>query len=183
MAAGIQLVTLRCPQCNSDFKIGNNRIFLYCGSCGSGYEVMEENLQPVPVYFALQGETQNSFLPFWAFEARAHVANRDSKGSGKPRGLLSVFEQRGVLRLYVPAILDELNSKKPKALELSYNQPELRFIQRQPELNGIMVSQKSAEKIADYLVIGSEVEQPDTLRNLDFQLTLEKPCIIAISLS
>ena len=181
MAAGIQLVTLRCPQCNSDFKIGNNTIFLYCGSCGNGYEVMEEKLQQVPVYFALHGETQNSFLPFWAFDAHIHVTNRDSKGSGRARGLLSLFEQRGILRLYVPAFLDDLNSKKPKALELTYEQPELRFIQRQPEVNGITVSQKSAEKIADYLVIGSEVDQPDTLRNIDFQLTLEKACLIAIS--
>jgi hypothetical protein len=30
-------------------------------------------------------------------------------------------------------------------------------------------------------VIGSEVDQPDTLRNIDFQLTLEKACLIAIS--
>src|SRR5438093_10150013 len=181
MTAGIQLVTLRCPQCNSDFKIGNNTIFLYCASCGSGYEVMEDKLQQIPVYFALHGETQNSFQPFWAFESRIHITNRDSKGSGHPRGLLSLFEQRGVLRLYVPAFLEDLNSKTPKALELSYQQPELRFIQRQPELNGVTVSQKSAEKIADYLVIGSEVEQPDNLRNIEFQLTLEKACLIAIS--
>lgn len=181
MTAGIQLVSLKCPSCNSEFKIGNNTLFLYCGSCGSGFEVIEEQLSQVQVYFALHGGQQNAFLPFWAFEAHLQVTNRDSKGHGRAQGLFSAFEKRSVLRFYVPAFLDDLNSEKPRALDLTYQQPELRFIQRQSELNGVAVSQKDAAKIAEYLIIGSEVQQPDTLRNLDFQLTLEKPCVIAIS--
>jgi hypothetical protein len=181
MTAGIQVITLRCPSCNADFKIGTNTIFLYCGSCGSGYELQEENLSAIPVYFARYGENQNNFHPFWAFEARIQVTNRETKGGSRDHGLFPLFEKLGVLRLYVPAFLDDLNAKPPKAMELSYKQPELQFIQRQPELNGVTVSRESAEKIADYLVIGSEVEQPDTLRNLVFELTLEKPCIIAIA--
>lgn len=183
MSTGIQLTTLRCPSCNSDFKIGSNTIFLYCGSCGSGYEIIDEKLSSVPVYFALHGQTQERFQPFWAFDARLNVTTRESKGFRHGHGLFRAFEEQKALRFYVPAFLEDLNNKPPRALQLTYDQPQMQFIQRQPALNGVTVSQRDARKIADYLIIGSEVEQPDTIRNLEFKLTLENPCIIGIAFS
>ena len=186
MSAGLQLVAFRCPSCNTDFKTEDNAVFVYCGSCGSGYELnQQEEWKQIPVYFAQAVETEttsNTFFPFWAFDAHLNLISRDAnkKLFGNPKGLIGAFQERGTIRFYAPAFPQDLDAKRPSALDLTYEQPDLKFIQRQPRLPAVLISQEDARKIADYLFIASEAEQSDMLRNLRYELILENPCVIAI---
>jgi hypothetical protein len=169
-----------------DFKTEDNAVFVYCGSCGSGYEMnRQEEWHQIPVYFAQAGETTDgTFLPFWAFDARLNLISRDAnkKLFGNPKGLIGTFEQRGAIRFYAPAFPEDLDAKRPRALDLTCEQPNLKFIQRQPRLPAVLLSQEDARKIADYLFVASEAEQSDMLRNLRYDLILENPCIIAVAM-
>jgi hypothetical protein len=185
MTVGLQLVAFRCPSCNADFRTDDNSVFVYCGSCGSGYELTkQEEWQQVPVYFARATKTSdNKFFSFWAFDAKLNVLSRQAnkKLFGNPKGLIGAFEGRGALRFYAPAYPEDLDAKRPRSLEFTYQQPDLDFLQRQPTLPPVIISQEDARKIADYLLISSETEQSDMLRNLSYELSLTNPCIIAIA--
>src|SRR3990172_10961711 len=128
MTKGIQLVTLRCPRCNSDLTGGKEGVFLYCPHCGAGFEIIEEELHPINVDFVTAVDEPKEFLPFWAFDAQLQLKTREAKSTlfGSPKGLIHLFEERGKLRLYVPAYVEGLEERTPRALDLTYGQPELR---------------------------------------------------------
>lgn len=187
MSESVQLVLLRCPECSSNLAGGKEGVFLYCGGCGAGYRFIENKLQKVPVYFARTNENPGAFLPFWAFDATLEVrtldANRGLKAIFKREGGLgSVFQERGTLRFYVSAFQGDLDAIKPRALQLTINQPELEYIDHQQRVDGFTVALEDAEKVADFLFMTSEIEQPDMMRKMDYSLQLTNPIVVVIGM-
>jgi hypothetical protein len=185
MASNIQLVSLRCEKCSQPLSGNAKSLFLYCPECGAGYEIVnQQQLQSTPVYFAREKKNNVDFLPFWAFDATLQLGKREGKGGffSSPKGLIHLFEERQTLRFYIPAFTRDLNEKDPAALRLTYEQPELEFLHPQKSLPFVEISQEDARKVADYLLISSEIEQKDTLRSLQYQLNLQNPMLIAIAL-
>jgi hypothetical protein len=185
MTTNIRLVSLRCSKCGQSLSGDKNGIFLYCGACGAGFEIVRhQELVPLPVYFA-RGKNKNpEFASFWAFDATLQLAKRDAKGGffSSPKGLIQLFEKRQTLRFYVAAFSKDLDSKEPTALQLTYEQPELEYLHPGKKFPAVEISQEDAKKIADYLLITSEIEQKDTVRTLEYQLILQNPMLIAIAL-
>ncbi len=185
MTTNIHLVSLRCSQCSQPLSADTNGIFLYCEACGAGFEIVDHReLVPIPVYFARKGKQHLEFAPFWAFDATLQLTKRDAKGGffSSPKGLVQLFEKRQGLRFYVAASNKDLNSKEPVGLQLTYEQPEFEYLHPQKMFPSVEITQEDARKIADYLLITSEIEQKDTLRTLEYSLTLQNPMLIAIAL-
>jgi len=185
MKSEIQLVALKCTQCGRPLSAKQEDIVLYCGACGSGFEITSHQ-QPskLNVYFARYNKTAAQIHPFWAFDATLQGASREAKGGflKSPKGLMHFFEQRSALRFYVSAELNDLSESDPLGLQLTRDQPELEFLQYQKEFPHVEISQEDARKIADFLLITSEAGQKDDLRSLNYQLQLTNPMLIAISL-
>ena len=93
-----------------------------------------------------------------------------------------MFEKNQTIRFYVAAFKKDLGSKNPIGLNLTYEQPELEYLHPQEKFPSVEISEEDAKKIADYQLISSEIEQKDTLRTLEYQLTLQNPMLIAIAL-
>jgi hypothetical protein len=186
MSTNIQLVSLRCTKCLQPLTGEPHSLFWFCPECGSGFEIVRhQELVTIPLYFARKkGATNAEFLPFWAFDATLQLGKREAKGGffSSPKGLIHRFEQQQALRFYIPAFQKDLDAKEPLGLLLTHEQPELDFLHVQKTLPIVDLSQEDARKIADYLLITSEIEQKDTLRTLQYQLTLQNPMLIAISL-
>ena len=186
MSTDIQLVSLRCTKCSQPLAGEPRSLFWYCGACGSGFEIVRHQAFALtPVYFARKSKTTNAeFHPFWAFDATLQLGKREGKGGffSSPKGLIHLFEQRPALRFYVAAFQKDLDSKDPLGLQLTQEQPELEYLHPQKTLPPVDLSQEDARKIADYLLITSEIEQKDTLRTLEYRLTLQNPMLIAIAL-
>ena len=186
MSTNIQLVSLRCTKCTQPLTGEPLSLFWYCPACGSGFEIVaHQQLAPTPVYFARKGKTTSEeFLPFWAFDASLSLGKREGKGGffSSPKGLIHLFEQRPVLRFYVAAFQKDLDSNEPLGLQLTQEQPDLEYLHPQKSLPPVDLSQEDAKKIADYLLITSEIEQKDTLRTLQYELTLQNPMLIAITI-
>src|SRR3990172_2031588 len=120
MSKGVQLIVLRCPTCNSDLTGEKEGVFLYCPGCGAGFEITpEDQLSPIKVYFARSHTQAVTFLPFWAFDARMQLKQREAKTQlfGSSKGLIRLFEERETIRFYVPAYLQDLETGKPRALK------------------------------------------------------------------
>jgi hypothetical protein len=185
MSTNIQLVSLRCSKCSQPLSGDSNGIFLYCTACGGGFEIVShQELIELPVYFARRKNSKHDFSPFWAFDATLGLTKRDAKGGffSNPKGLAQLFEKRHGLRFYVPAFTKDLDSKEPIGLELTFEQPDLNYIHPQKKFPAVEITQEDARKIADYLFITSEIEQKDTLKTLEYRLTLQNPMLIAIAL-
>lgn len=186
MSSGIQLIPLRCPGCSSDLSGERKGRFLFCGNCHSGFELDDrEELNKVAVYFARTHRDANSFLPFWAYDSRLELQDREAKGGvtsffSSPKGLTRVFEERGAIRFYASAFTADLDQERPRALDLTLQQPELEFISPLAKVEGIEFNEQDARKVADYLFLMSEIEQRDMLRNLKYRLVLENACIIVV---
>ena len=185
MSSEIQLVALKCTQCGEPLTAKLRDIVLYCKGCGSGYEVhRQQPLSKVNVYFARLNRNAQEFHCFWAFDGTLVDSKREAKGGffKNPKGLMTLFEQRPILRLYVSAELRDLSTNDPLGLQLTRDQPELEFLHPQAELPRPEISQEDARKIADFLLITSEAGQKDSLRSLEYKLQLNNPMLMALAL-
>lgn len=185
MKSDIQLVSLKCEQCGQGLSAETKAVVLYCAGCGSGFQILrEQRPSRVQVYFARYNKNASQFHSFWAFDATLPMAKREAKGGffKNPKGLMYLFEQRPALRFYVSGEMKDLTANEPLGLQLTMDQPELEFLHHQSNLPPVEITQEDARKIADYLLITSEAGQSDMLRNMEYQLQLQNPMLIAISL-
>ncbi len=185
MSSEVRLFLLRCPECSSNLSGEKEGVFLYCGGCGAGFRLDADQLIKVPVYFARLNPNSQSFQPFWAFDATLEVRNMDANRGISSffkdrRGLVQLFKERGTVRMYVPASAGELTADQPRALRLTMDQPELEYIGHMPQISGFTVGLEDAEKVADFLLLTSEIQQPDMMRKLDYSLHLNNPMIVVI---
>ena len=185
MTTNIRLVALRCLECSQPISGDKRSLFLFCTECGSGFEVVRhEELVKIPVYFAKHNKQSEDFLPFWAFDATLQLTKREAKGGffSSPKGLIQLFEKQNAIRFYVGAFQKDLSPDTPAALQLTLEQPNLEYLHAQKKLPVVQISQEDAKKIADFLLLTSEIEQKDTMRDLEYELKLQNPMLIAITL-
>ena len=183
--SGLRLVPLRCAACQGgSLSATPGASVLLCADCGAGFEVMEDgHLVPVPVSFARLTSDSNRFQPFWTFDARLRLRARESnQGTAAAGGLAARFRERGSLRFYCAAFASDVESKGPVSLRLTLDQPLLVAAERQRALEGIVFSQAEARRLASDLFVTSELQLPDTVRTLDFELELADPRVVAIAL-
>jgi len=183
MKSEIRLLSLKCTKCAQPLEAEMNTVVLYCSGCGSGYEITHDQPVPIPVYFARYNKNAQTWRSFWAFNATLTNAKREAKGGffKNPKGLMNLFEQRQGLRFYVAAERSDITANEPLGLQLTHDQPELEFLPFQKLLPPVELSQEDARNVADFLLITSEAAQGDTLRNLEYELALKDPMLIAIS--
>jgi ribosomal protein S27AE len=178
MTTGIQLTTLTCPKCGSPLSVHEPHVFYYCGTCGAGFELDDEQkFAEVPVYFVKYAPEPKGFLPFWAFDASLKLHNLESASSSDPRGLSRLFAERGTIRFYVPAFDAEVGNQ---ASDLTYAQREMEAVPRQPAIAGLVYSQKDARALADYLFLKSEIGQKGMVKQISYELTLNNPMLIVV---
>jgi hypothetical protein len=182
--SALRLVPLRCAKCQGRVSAPAGTAVLLCADCGAGFEVMEDgSLVPVAVSFALYTAGSERFYPFWTFEARLRLTARESDRRGAASGgLAERFRERGSLRFYCAAFPSDLEEKGKWSLHLTLEQPDLRPAGARKELGTVAFSQAEARELASDLFVTSELQLPDTVRSLDFQLDLTDPRIVAIAL-
>lgn len=182
MSTGIELVTLTCRKCGSVLAAQNEAAFFYCAACGAGFELDEqEQFAEVPVYFARYKPDAQKWLPFWTFDAQMQLQNLDTSGKSQ-RGFIRLFQERGSIRMYVAAFDRDAESNKPYSIFLTYEQPQLEFIERRDKIEGVVFSQSDARALADYYFLTSEIEQKDMLRDIKYELTLQNPYLMVIGI-
>ena len=185
MSESVQLLLLRCPECSSNLAGEKEGVFLYCAGCGAGFRLEDSKLNKIPVYFARVAKEPERFLPFWAFDATLEVRDMESKRSIKSMisnrgGMAAKFQEKGGLRMYVSAFEGDMDAQRPQALHLTMEQPELEYIKHLPKVEGFTVALEDAEKVADFLFMTSEIEQPDMMRTMDYKLSLSNPIVVII---
>jgi hypothetical protein len=180
----LRLVPLRCLKCQGNVSAAPGSAVLLCRDCGTGLEVREDGaLAPIAVSFARYAAGSEAFFPFWTFQARLRLTRRDAAGGGASGGGLAArFREKEVLRFYCAAFPRDLEDKGRWSLHLTLEQPSLAPAPTPKELPAVTVTQADAREIASDLFVTSELQLPDTVRALEFELDLSDPQVVAIAL-
>lgn len=183
--SGLRLVALKCKKCGSLLNADARDVVFYCGNCDSGFELINEKdeLVPVDIDFAIPNKKMNSkvvYYPFWVFDANVKIDSRDAAGT-ITGFLTNIFgkEDKKVGKFYVPAFETQLENIRKLGLEFTKSQPEFDVIKK-GILKGCSYSSKDAEKIADFIFLSIEAGKSDMLRNITYSLGLSSPKVIAV---
>ena len=188
MSAGYELVPLDCPSCGAAVKADGEDVVYYCTACRNGYRyaVTKKTLVPMDVVFvALPNVAVELYRPFWLLPATITIHQRDATGGGF-RGLMSFFvggsddqPSGGQGTFAVPAFHAPLASVATLVRRYTEKLPELGEKLGERLLGG-RYGVGDAKKLAHYALIASEVEKPDTLKQLRYEIDFGKPRLLGV---
>jgi hypothetical protein len=188
MSSGYELVPLDCPSCGAAVAAEGEDVVYYCTACRNGYrfELDERRLEPVEVAFvALPNVAVELYRPFWLLPATVEIHERDAAGGGFS-GLLSFFfgggedgRSSGEGTFAVPAFHAPLAAVTALVRRYTERLPELgeKLGER---LVGGRYGTDDAKKLAHYALIAGEIDKPDTLRLLRYQIRFGEPRLLGV---
>lgn len=175
-----ELLPLDCPSCGSSVRAAGGDVVYYCVSCRNGYRFDDERrgLEPVEVAFVVAPQVAaERYLPFWHLPARIEIHRRKGTGGGFG-GLIKTFaavfsgppgpaSAEGAF--VVPAFQAPLAAVTELARRYTTAVPSLgeKLGER---LVGGRYGVEDARKLAHFALIATEVDKPDTLKELDYRL-------------
>jgi hypothetical protein len=188
VSVGYELVPLDCPSCGAAVKAAGEDVVYYCTACRNGYRFDSEarTLAPVEVAFvALPSVTAEIYRPFWLLPAVIEIQQRSATGGGF-RGLMSFFlggdddQPSGGEGIFaVPAFHASLPAVTKLTRSYTEKLPELgeRLGER---LLGGRYGPLDGRKLAHYALIATEVEKPDTLKQLRYTIRFGAPRLLGV---
>ncbi len=188
MSAGYELVPLDCPSCGAAVKADGEDVVYYCTACRNGYrfDPAKKTLVPMEVAFvALPNVAVELYRPFWLLPATITIQQRDAAGAGF-RGLMNFFlgggdseRSGGEGTFAVPAFHAPLPAVATLVRRYTEKLPELGEKLGERLLGGCY-GVRDAKKLAHYALIASEVEKPDTLKQLRYEIEFGKARLLGV---
>ncbi len=188
MSAGYELVPLDCPSCGAAVQADGEDVVYYCTACRNGYRFDDDAkaLTPMEVSFvALANVAVELYRPFWLLPATIAIHERDATG-GSFRGLMSFFlggggdkPSSGEGTFAVPAFHAPLPAVAALVRRYTEKLPELGEKLGERLLGG-RYGVGDAKKLAHYALIASEVEKPDTLKQLRYEIEFGEPRLLGV---
>ncbi len=173
-----RLVPLDCPSCGAPVAADGEDVVYYCTACRNGYRFDrdEPHLVPIEVAFvALAEVAAEVYRPFWLLPARVALLERSAAGGGFS-GLMGLFlgpqaaapsEASGTFA--VPAFHTRLGAVTELTRRYTETLPQLGEKLGEKLLGG-RYGVADAQQIVHCAVVAGEIEQPDTLKNLRYEI-------------
>ncbi len=189
MSAGYELVPLDCPSCGAAVAAEGEDVVYYCTACRNGYrfDLAEKTLTPVEVSFVAQSNVAAElYRPFWLLPATVAIHQRDASGGGFS-GLMGFFFGGGrgdgpssaSGTFAVPAFHAPLPAVTTLVRRYTEKLPELGEKLGERLLGG-RYGVLDARKLAHYALIAGEVEKPDTLKQLRYEISFGEPRLLGV---
>lgn len=187
MSTGFSLLLLDCANCGAPLAAEATDVVFYCTACRSGYRydpAFPGHLAPVEVSFvASPHRAAEGYAPFWVLAARVEIVDRDAAagfgslvrffaGGDEPAG-----GEAGSFVL--PAFPLPIAEAVDLALRYTAEFPTLDELLGE-RLTGGVYDRDDARKLAEYVLLASEVEKGDTLKRLDYSLHLDEPRLLGV---
>ena len=179
-----KLVALKCAKCDSGLTVEVNDNVVYCSSCGSGFEIVNDKLVPIEVNFAkalLPGKGEMVYKPFWLLKTHLNILSRDSSGGW----LSNIFggnsnKTQGEVLFYVPAFWMTIDSVKNIGCTFTQKNPVASPQKYNVKMTGMNFSREDAKKLAEFIFLSIEAEKSDTLKNIQYQMDVKSTEILGI---
>ncbi len=191
MSSGFTLLLLDCKNCGAPLAGEAEDVVFYCTACRSGFRydpAAPGHLAPVEVGFvATPHRAADGYSPFWVLPARVEILDRDASGlTAAFSGLVNFFtgtdaaaEASGERHFVLPAFPLPIPEAVDLALRYTREFPALDELLGE-RLTGGVYGRSDARKLAEYVLLASEVEESDTLKDLDYVLETGEPRLLGV---
>ena len=190
MGSGFTLLLLDCRNCGAPLAGESEDVVFYCTACRSGFRYDPEtpgHLAPVEVAFvATPHRAAEGYVPFWVLPAEVRILGRAATGLAATfNGLLSFFtgadaaSHDGRRSFVLPAFPLPIPEAVDLALRYTREFPALDELLGE-RLTGGVYDRGDARKLAEYVLLASEVEQADTLKDLDYVMNAGEPRLLGV---
>ncbi len=174
----MNVIQVKCPSCNSPIYMKQKDRLFYCDRCNVMHS-RDEGVERIDFEvgeFSPNVQGDRVFMPFWRVYASFQLRSKSVEGGSlyKLASWLKGGGDSGNLFIYIPASDLDPGSFRRLASQLTMSNPRyatrLNFgsVPRLP----VALSKKEAAELADFVVVTMEAEQPGTLQQLDYTLTV-----------
>lgn len=178
-----KLEAIKCKNCGSGLVVEVNDHVTYCGSCGSGFEIINGELQPIEINFAanaIPGNSEIVYKPFWLLKASVEILERTAAG-GFIKNLFGGKQgTSGEIVFYIPAFYCSLDNLKNIASAFTQKNPVASPQKYNAKLTGFAYGKEDAKKLAEFLLISFEAEKSDTMKTFRYKITFNSCEILGI---
>ncbi|MCB8943580.1 MAG: hypothetical protein H6658_07480 [Ardenticatenaceae bacterium] len=179
----MKLLLLRCPQCQAPLAPEQWDVVVSCRGCYTAVAIDESGLERMPVYYAAaRTDKVEQWVPFWVFNGRVHITQRDTQGGGGSSQQDSEQFWGESRRLYVPAWDMPMPTAREIGQQFTQEQTLLQEIPQPNEavLVSAAVTPQDALKLLEFIVLSMEAQRKDWLKNLQFHIAADGPQLWAI---
>jgi len=172
--ADFKLEAIKCKNCGSGLVVEINDCITYCGSCGSGFEIVQGELQPIEINFsatAIPGNSEVVYKPFWLIKTNVQILERTASG-GFMKNLFggSGSETSGAINFYIPAFYCHLDAMKNLATVFTQKNPVASPQKYNAKLTGFAYGKEDAKKLCEFLLISFEAEKSDMMKTFRYNI-------------
>lgn len=178
-----KLEAIKCKNCGSGLVVEINDCVTYCGSCGSGFEIVNGELHPIEINFAstaIPGNSEVVYKPFWLMRTNVEILERTSN-SGFLKNLFGGQKgTSGEITFYIPAFYCHLDSLKNIASEFTKKNPVASPQKYNAKLTGFAYGKDDAKKLAEFLLISFEAEKSDMMKTFKYRMDFNSCEILGV---
>ena len=189
MTTGYTLVPLDCPSCGAGIRADGEDVVYYCTACRNGYRYDEASgsLADVEVAFvSVPNQQVDLYLPFWLLPAEVTIEERSAKGGSAFGGLMKLFlgddeqaEGANSGTFAIPAFHAPLRAVTELTRRYTEALPGLGE-KLGEHLVGGCYGVEDARKLAHFALVASEVEKPDTLTRLRYEIVFGEERLVGV---
>jgi len=180
----MKLLALRCPVCAQPLLPDEDEtIVMSCGGCYTAVSIDDHGINPTDIQFAAAtaGEITD-WLPFWIFQARVHLTERDTQGGKRSDREEAAHFWASSRKLYVPAWEMPLTQAREMGSVLVNKQPQFQPINPPPQtrIKAASVTAEDALKLLEFVVLSLEAQRSDWLKSIQFHIEAGQPTLWAV---
>lgn len=183
----MKLIALRCPQCRQNLNPTHNEVVVtVCDNCHTAVHISQNGLQELEVNYAAPASDQvTAWLPFWVFDGRVNLQQRESQGRSKGADKDAAQMWGAPRRLYAPAWNTQAGQARQIGSTLIQKQPAFQRIERPPAalLTEGIITPEDALKLLDFIILTIEANRKDDLKDIRYKIEAGTPQLWAIPMA
>ena len=174
---------IKCKNCGSGLVVEINDNVTYCSSCGSGFEIINGEFQPIQINFAaaaLKSEGDLVYKPFWLLKSNVNILERTSSGGIMKNIFGGSSSSSGDIIFYIPAFTCSLDSLKEIASTFTTKNPVASPQKYNVKLTGFSYGKEDAKKLAEFILISFEAEKSDMMKTFRYEINFDSCEVLGI---
>ena len=171
MITPIELVPLKCIQCDTPIPAHQDEVAWVCEACGEGQQLTELGLIPLEIHYARGIQPSMVGIPFWVCDGQVALDREAYSGFRTKNKDAQQFWSKS-RRFIIPAFefpLDELTRIGPGWIQQPPDLQEGEPAQFKP----VTVTPEDVSALAEFIVLALEAERSDKIKSLRMSLKLD----------
>jgi hypothetical protein len=171
----VELVMLRCVNCQTPVPAGVGETAWVCTQCGQGLLLDEESgLVALDVYYASGIPSNAKGKPFWVASGNVDLVREAYNRSNEMEAAQRYWGE--ARRFFIPAYNCPMETVINLGIQYLTNPPSLEPGAATP-FEAVTLALKDMRALAEFIILAIEARRSDQLKKLEINLDLGKPSL------